>query len=96
MHVPVPTLTTDVVLLGHTAPVHSVAFSPDGRTLASNEQVLRGSGIRLWDVSTGANTVVSTLPDGSGHALAFHPDGDILAASGDMNTVQLVDPTSGQ
>ncbi len=37
-------------LTGHTDQVNSVAFSPDGKTLAS------GSGddtIRLWDVATG-------------------------------------------
>jgi WD40 repeat protein len=34
-------------LRGHTGPVWSVAFSPDGKTLASGSQ---DGAIKLWDV----------------------------------------------
>src|SRR6185369_5581719 len=37
-------------LKGHTSPVRTVAFSPDGKTVASGA---RESTIRLWDVGTG-------------------------------------------
>jgi WD40 repeat protein len=59
-------------LSGHTSWVNSVAFSPDGRLLAS------GSGeIKLWDVATGRE--VRTLTSFAS-SVAFSPDGRLLAS----------------
>ncbi len=75
-------------LKGHTNVVHSVAFSPDGRTLASGAA---DGAIILWDVATGER--LRTL---QGHAdmvlnVAFSPDGRTLASASEDGTIILWD-----
>jgi hypothetical protein len=79
-------------LSGMTAGVTSVAFSPDGKTLAS------GSGdhtIILWDVSNPKSPVQLGKPL-NGHtaevtSVAFSPDGKTLASSSGDSTIILWD-----
>jgi RNA polymerase sigma factor (sigma-70 family) len=66
--------------------IGSLAFSPDGKTLATGAGTfaggqLRTPTIRLWDVATGK--AVGALPHGE-HVfqLVFSPDGKLLASSG--------------
>ncbi len=65
-------------LEGHTRGVKSVAFSPDGRTLASGSW---DKTVRLWNVVTGAQVRRLKAPD---HvwSVAFSPDGRTLASAG--------------
>jgi len=69
------------VLRGHSGGVHAVAFSPDGRLVASASggRWIQPTGeVKFWDVESGQ--VHATL-DGCSAPIAFRGDGLALAAT---------------
>ena len=80
-------------LEGHTDPVYAVAWSPDGKTLATASF---DSTIRLWDATTRKE-----IKKYEGHsklalAVAIAPDGKHILSGGQDNPAKIWDyPTSG-
>jgi WD40 repeat protein len=65
-------------LTGHSGPVNSVAFSPDGNMLAAAD----GGLVRLWEVTTRRQLGALLVdPSNSVSSVAFSPDGRTLAAA---------------
>ncbi|MDE0399559.1 MAG: dockerin type I domain-containing protein [Candidatus Poribacteria bacterium] len=93
----VETGTEKKTLTGHTSEVHSVAFSPDGQTLASGvmDQTDKNITVRLWDVDTGAEKKTLTAHAYLVYGVAFSPDGKTIATAGDDKTVRLWDVDTG-
>jgi WD40 repeat protein len=70
--------------------VWALAFSPDGRTLATTSF---DETVRLWDVATG--TLRATAHTAAVTKLVFSPDGKTLATGSRDNTARIWDVTSG-
>ena len=76
---------------GHTEPVYSVTFTPDGKYLATGSF---DNTIKLWELATGKEA--KTYGGPSGHqkmvmCVAISPDGQLLASGSIDNTLKVWD-----
>src|SRR5262245_50674879 len=75
-------------LEGHTGWIAAVAFSPDGKTLATGSA---DPAVKLWDLQAGKAKATLTGHTGAVAAVAFAPDGKTLATGSFDGTARLWD-----
>jgi small GTP-binding protein len=79
--------------LGKDGVIYCIAWSPDGRILASGSN---DNTIRLWDAETGQLLKRLRGHSATIYSVAWSPDGRILASGSNDNTIRLWDAETGQ
>ena len=80
-------------LIGHTEPVNSVVFSPDGEIIASASD---DRTIRLWNVNTRKPIKTLMGHTDSVNSVVFSSDGETIASAGNDRTVRLWNANTGE
>ncbi len=81
------------LLTGHTGSVLTVAFSPNGNTIASGSE---DNTVMLWDVLTGKHKQTLIGHENFVTCVVYDPKGDILASASFDATVRLWDVRTGK
>ena len=77
----------------HSSPVISLAFSPDGQTLASGDQ---NGKLKIWEVRTGKEKYSLAAHDRPIWSIAYHPNGETIASGSQDRTIKLWQPKKGK
>ena len=85
-------ISLEKTLEGHSSSVNSVAYSPDGQTLASGSS---DTTIKLWNVRTGNLLQTFTGHSNGVISVAYSPDGQTLASGSWDTTIKLWNVRTG-
>jgi WD40 repeat protein len=79
--------------LRHSQEITDVAFSPDGKRLATAG---KDRFVKIWDMENGHELLTYKGHTDSVRCLTFNPQGTLIASAGDDADVRLWDPVSGK
>jgi WD40 repeat protein/serine/threonine protein kinase len=68
-------------------PLPYIKYVPTGQRRSASERIRSGF-VRLWDTATGRKRATLSGHEGSVHAVAFRPDGQVLASAGDDGVIR--------
>jgi WD40 repeat protein len=84
--------TEVMTMTSQDGPVFCVAFSPDGKLIASGNHIVTA---KVWDAATGAELVTLNGHDGAVFSIAFSPDGRRIITGSDDKTARVWDVATG-
>ncbi len=82
-----------VTLRGHQDSIWSVAWSPDGKKLATSS---KDSTTKVWNASTGRELLTLHSQQGPIESVAWSPDGSRLATASEDHTTKIWDAATGR
>src|SRR6185369_10184617 len=91
----VETLMNNFCLRGRPSGVVSLAYTPDGKTLATGGGYVNQGEVRLWDPATGKEGVKLKGHPNLVNGVAFAPDGKRLVSASNDKTAKVWDVTDG-
>jgi WD40 repeat protein len=84
-----------LALVGHTAGLHSLAYSPNGRYIATSSNT-DDTTVKVWDAHSGDEVYTFGPNPGRAWGLAFSPNSTLVAAGGQGGYITIWDVTTGE